>query len=277
MGLSGLWIAAAYGKTRSGGTAADGGGAAVEAQVLHSQQQPRQPEGEQHDAVHGPVEAAQHVEAPPPVCARGWERFRWIPHLPVRIPGVEVCLRCGHTPARTAQAATWRAEPCSGELAVEELPGRVGVALNLLSEDWLRQLTEPTRSRARAIRDAQFAEARARGGVRVAGASAGSASAGSGSASWVRGARWGRAGAGVPARGGGGDARGVIAVAGGAADTATGIEPVRGGAADTQRGVLPATDGGRRPEGCSGAAGTASGAPPGSLTARVLRMQAQGL
>ena len=241
------------------------------------QQQPAQRGGEQQGSAQGPVEVEQRLELPPPAGGRGWERFRWIPHLPVRIPGVEVCLRCGLTPSRTALAARWRAEPCSGELAVEELPGRVGVALSLLSEEWLGQLSEPTRSRARSIRDAQFAEARARGGVRVAGASAGSASAGSGSASWVRGARRGRAGAGVPARGGGGDARGVIAVAGGAADTATGIEPVRGGAADTQRGVLPATVGGRRPDGCSGAAGTASGAPPGSLTARVLRMQAQGL
>ena len=105
----------------------------------------------------------------------------------------------------------------------------------------------------------------------------GRASAGSGSASGVRGARWGSASSGAPARGGGGDARGVIAVAGGAADAVTGIEPVRGGAADTQMGVLPAAVGGRRPEGCSGAAGTASGAPPVSLTARVLRMQSQGL
>ncbi len=77
----------------------------------------------------------------------------------------------------------------------------------------------------------------------------GRASAGSGSASGVRGARWGSASSGVPARGGGGDARGVIAVAGGAADAVTGIEPVRGGAADTQMGVVPATVGGRRPEG----------------------------
>ncbi len=220
VGVSGLWIAAAYGKPPVGGAAAAGGGVAAEDQVQRPQQQPVQLGGEQQGAAQRPVEVEQRLEAPPPAGGRRWEVLRWIPHLPVRIPGVEVCLRCGLTPSRTALAARWRAEPCSGELAVEELPGRVGVALSLLSEEWLGQLSEPTRSRARSIRDAQFAEARARGDVWAAGR----ASAGSGSASGVRGARWGSASSGAPARGGGGDARGVIAVAGGAAGAVTGIE-----------------------------------------------------
>jgi hypothetical protein len=223
------------------------------------------------------AEGLQQAVAAAPAVSSMWERLRWISHLPVRIPGVEVCLRCGHNPPRTTKALRWRGEPCSGELAVKDLPGRVGVALSLLTNDWVEQLPEPTRSRARAIRGAHEAEAGARGCVGVTGLSLGSASAGCGSAIGMGWARAGESGAGVPARGGGADTQGVNVVAGGAAEAVTGIEPVRGGAAHTQRGVSPATVGGRRPDGCSGAAGTASGAPPNTLTAQVLRMQARGL
>jgi hypothetical protein len=155
--ISGLWITAAYGKPIGGGGPAP---APVEAPatapaadnpaVVGQQQQPQQQPGVGLEEPEVPHQAG----APAPAGGGGWLSLRWTSHLPVRIPGVEVCLRCGCNPPRTAQAQRWRGEPCGGELAVQDLPGRVAVALSLLPNDWVEQLSEPTRGRARAIRGA---------------------------------------------------------------------------------------------------------------------------